>query len=78
MQASGVHGGAHDGVGGRAAGDFDRRRHGVVDRRGARLVDQRHGALAHVVPDEERVVGAGDDVDNGIAEAENVVASGGH
>ena len=53
---------------------FDRRTHGVVDRLGARLVDQGHAALVHVLLDEEIVVGARDDVDDGIADAENVVA----
>jgi hypothetical protein len=71
-------GDADNGIGGRTAGNLDRRTHGVIDLRGARLVDQRHAALAHVVRDEKCVIGAGDDVDNGIAEAENVVANGGH
>ena len=35
-------------------------------------------ALAHVVRGEEIILGAGDDIDNGIAETENVVAGGGH
>ena len=71
-------GGADDRICRRAAGNLDRRPHGVVNLRGARLVDQRHAALAHVVRGEERIFGAGDDIDNGIAETENVVAGGGH
>jgi hypothetical protein len=64
----------HDGVGGRAARDFNRRAHGVVDRGRPGLVDQRHGALAHAMPDQEVVLGARDHVDNGIANADNVGA----
>jgi hypothetical protein len=64
-----------DGVRGRAPGHLDRGPHGVVDARRPRLVDQLHGALAHVLPDEKVVVGARDDVDDRVADAEHVVSS---
>ena len=67
-----------DGIGGRAAGDFDGRAHGVIDRLGARLVDQRHAAFVHALLEQKVVLGAGDHVNNGIADAENVVTGGGH
>ena len=69
---------AGDGVGGRAAGAFGRRTHGLVDRLRAILVDQRHAALLHVLLDQEIVLGAGNDIDDGIADSENVVAGRGH
>ena len=65
---------ADDGVGGRAARTFHRRAHRGVDRLRARLVDQRHGALVHALRDQEIVLGAGDHVDDGVADAEHVVA----
>ena len=39
-------------------------------------VDQRHRALDELVLVEERVVGVGDHVDEGVADADDVVASG--
>ena len=39
---------------------------------GARLVDELHRALMHVLAGEERLVGSGDDVDDGVADRENV------
>ena len=69
---------ADDGIGGRSAGAFRRRPHGVIDRRGARLIDQRHAAFVHALRGQKIVLGAGDDVDNGVADAENVVAGSGH
>ena len=62
-----------DGIGRRAAGDFDRRTHRVVNRFRARLVDQRHGALVHALFEQEVFLGAGDHIDDRIADAENVV-----
>ena len=55
-----------------------RRAHRLVDRLGARLVDQRHAALVHALLDEEIVLGAGDHIDDGVADAENVVLQVGH
>ena len=69
---------ADDGVGGRAAGNLHRRPHRVVDRLRPRLVDQLHAALVHVLLDQEIVLGARKHVDNGVADAENVEAGGGH
>ena len=70
--------GADNGVRGRPSGHFDRRSHRLIQRAGLRLVDQGHGALAHRVTGEEVVLGAGDDVDDGVADAEHVEAEGGH
>ena len=69
---------ADDGIGGRAARAFHRRPHRLIDLLGARLVDQRHGALVHALRHQEIVLGAGDHVDDGVADAEHVVAGGGH
>ncbi len=41
---------------------------------GARLVDQRHAAFVHALRDQEVVFGLGDHVDDGVADAEHVVA----
>ena len=64
---------ADNGVGGRAAGHLDRRAHGLIDRLGAGGVDQRHPALAHALPEQEILFGAGNDIDDRIADAEHVV-----
>ena len=69
---------ADDRVGGRAARNLHRRSHRVVDRLRARLVDQRHAALGHALLDQEIVVGAREHIDDGVADAENVVAKRGH
>ena len=59
--------------------DFSTRlAHRLIDRLRARLVDQRHAALVHLLLDEEIVLGAGDHIDNGVADAENVVLEVGH
>ena len=47
-----------------------------VERLGAILVDQRHRALHHVLGDEIGVVGMGDEVDQRIAQAQNVYGFG--
>ena len=62
-----------NGIGRRAAGDLDRRAHGVIDRLGTRLVDQRHRAFVHALLEQKIFFGAGDHIDNRIADAENVV-----
>src|SRR5664280_1767506 len=69
---------ADDGVGGRTARAFHRRPHRLINFLGARLVDQRHGAFVHAVRDQEIVLGAGDHVNDGVADADYVVAGGGH
>ena len=63
-----------DGIGGRAAGALDRGAHGLVQPVGLARGDQAHEALVEIVLGQERVVAAGDDVDNGIADADHVVA----
>ena len=67
-----------DGIGRRAARGFHRRPHGIVDRKRARFVDQRHGAFMHALRDQKILLGAGDHVDDGVADAEHVVADGCH
>ena len=67
-----------DGVGGRAAGDLDRRAHRRVERLGALGVDQRHRSLVQAVADEEGVVGLRQHVDDGVADADHVVEAFGH
>ena len=67
-------GDADDGVGRRTAGDDPRRDACGVERLGALLVDQRHRAFDHVLRLQIGVVGLGDDVDQRIAQAENVDA----
>jgi hypothetical protein len=69
---------AHDRVRRRSAGHLDCRTHGVVDARRLRLVDQLHRALAHFLPGKEIVVGARENIDDRIADAEDVESTGGH
>ena len=64
-------------VGRRAAAHLDRRPERPVQVDGPVGVDQRHRALDELVLAEERVVGVGDDVDEGVADADDVVASAG-
>ncbi len=52
---------------------LDRRPHRLVDRFRARFVDQRHGAFVHALREQEIFFGAGDDIDDRIADAEDVV-----
>ena len=66
------------GVGRRAARDLDRRAHGGVERLGARAVDQGHGALGQVLGLEEGLVGLGQHVDDGVADADDVEGLVGH
>ena len=65
-------GGHRAGIGRRAAAAFLARRHGGVERVGCRRVDQGHAALVHVVLGDERLWHGGHDVDDGIADAEDV------
>jgi hypothetical protein len=62
----------HDGIRRRAAGHFHGRSHGVVDRSGLRLIDQLHRALAHLLLGQEIIFGACNDIDNRVADAEDV------
>ena len=60
-------------VGHRSAGDLHGRPHGLIEL-GDRLgIDQLHGAFAAAVLRQERVVAAGDDIDDRIADADDVV-----
>ena len=62
----------------RSSGYLDRRTHGVIDRLCPCLIDQRHAALAHAMRQQKVIVGPGKDVDDGVADAEDVETSGGH
>ncbi len=64
-----------DGVRGRAARGLHRRPHGVIDRFRTRLFDQRHRAFGHFLLEQKIFLGAGDHVDNCVADAENVITS---
>ncbi len=67
-----------DGVGSRAAGDLDRRAHGRVEGLGPLGVDQGHGPFAEPVLREEGLLGMGQHVDDGIADADDVEERFGH
>src|SRR6266545_4528815 len=69
---------AYDGIRRRAAGNLHRRTHGIVEFRGLALIDQLHGALAHIVLGEKRVIRARDHIDNRIADTKNVETYRGH
>ena len=69
---------ANDGIGRRATGHFQGRAHGVIDRLRTRLVDQRHRAFVHALLEQKIFFGAGDDIDDRIADAENVETSSWH
>ena len=69
---------ADRGVGGRAARDHRGGAHRGVERFGARLVDEVHAALRDTLGEEEIVLHGGDDVHDGIADAEDVGGFGRH
>ena len=69
---------AGDGVGSRAARHDCRRAHGIVQRLRLLLVNELHRALAQPGLDEKLLVDRSDDVDDRIAEAENVKSMIGH
>ena len=56
----------------RAAGDLARRPDGGIKRRGLVGIDEIHHSLADIVRRQEGVVAAGKNVDNGIADGQNV------
>ena len=64
------------GVGARAPGHLDRRPHAIVELDHARPLDQVHGALDQTEALERALVGLGDDVDDGVAETEDVIGVG--
>jgi hypothetical protein len=76
--AAAEHRDARRGVAGRAAADLAARAHLAVKPRRLLRVDQPHRALVEPLGGEEGVVGGGDDVDDGVADAEDVEASVGH
>ena len=61
-------------VGRRSTAHLDGRAEGVVEAERAAGLDQRHRALDELLTDQEIVVGLGDDVDEGVADADDVVA----
>ena len=69
---------ADDRVRRRATGNLDGRTHRFVDALGLLLDDERHRALANGVTHEEVVIGAGDHVDDRVADAEDVETGLGH
>ena len=71
-------GGADDRIGGRAAGDDDGLTHRLIELFRRRFVDQRHAALVEAVGKEKIVVAWSEDIDDGIADAENFEAGFGH
>ena len=66
------------GIGRRPAAAFNPRAHGGVNRLGLVGADQRHAALGHAVFGQEAVLGTGQHIHNGIADAKNIKAGGGH
>ena len=65
-------------VGARAARDDHRRAHIAVELLGPRLVDELHGALVHLLLQQEGLVRMGEHVNDGVAEGKNVDAGLGH
>src|SRR6185312_9623169 len=64
---------ADNGVRRRAAGHLGRRAHVPVDRGRAGFVDQGHAAFGHAMAGKEALVGLHQDIENRVADAENVV-----
>ena len=65
-------------VSGGAAADLPARAHRVVQAHRLGLVDQAHRSLVKSLLAEEGVVSVGDDIDDGVADAEHVIAGLGH
>ena len=76
--ASAEHRDAGGGVAGGAAADLAARPHPAVEPGRLLGVDQAHRALVQALPGEEIVVGGGDHVDDGVADAQDVEALVGH
>ena len=77
-RAAAERGDADHGIGRRAARDLHGRAHFRIQMRDPVGVDQRHVALGQIVFDEEVVLAAANDVDDGIADANDVVLDPGH
>src|SRR6476646_7318121 len=69
---------ADDGVCRRPTRTFHCRAHCGVDCLRARLIDQSHRTLVHALRDQEIVLGAGDDVNDSVADTKYIVAGCGH
>jgi hypothetical protein len=67
-------GNTRGGVACTSAGGFDRRTHALVEKRRAIGIDQVHGVLDDTVLDDEIIISAGNDIDNGVAYAKHVKA----
>jgi hypothetical protein len=65
-------------VGSRTARDLDGRTHVGVDLVGGRLVDQLHRTTDHAVVVQERLIGAGEHVDDGVADGDHLEVLAGH
>src|SRR5262249_10858460 len=68
---------ADDGIGGRAARHLHTGPHRGVECSGSRLVDQVHGALDQALPPDELLALVAQDVDQRVADAEDVDRAGG-
>ena len=77
-RASAQRGDARRRVRGRTAADLPRRAHVRIEPLRLLGVDQAHRALRQPLGIEESVVGVGDDVDDGIADAQHVETAVGH
>lgn len=69
---------AHGGICGRPAGDFDGGSHVGVDRLDRLGVHEAHVALGRSVLRKECVVASADDIDNGVADGDDIQAGGAH
>src|SRR5262249_759936 len=67
-----------DRVGGGAARLLDAHSHPAVERLGLVLIDQGHGALGELLGLDEGVFRLGKNVDNGVADADDIDSGGGH
>ncbi len=56
-----------------AAADLDARPHGFIQAHRLARIDQAHGALLQPLLDDEAFVAARDDIDDGAAEADDVI-----
>jgi len=63
------------GIGGRAARELDCGSHRPIESLGRRHVYQDHGPFVHGVFGEESIVGMGDDVDDGVTDADDIEAA---
>jgi hypothetical protein len=69
---------ARRGIAGGTAADLAPRAHLAVEPRRLLLVDQAHRPLVELLGNDEFLVGGGDDIDDSVADAEDVEAGVGH